>query len=433
MTSLQIAAGFGDEGLIRCLLQDGHNPNVVEASFCAPLRSAVCWGSSSAVEALLDHGACIELACRNGETALHAAVRRDSTEMLELLLRRGGDSNYKSSRGETLLFYAMSAKSIETARVLLRNKANPNIPDDFGVTPLFQCIVDQHNSFIDLLLENGADPNAMVKMKQTSSVISPGSVTTSNGNNSNNVLVRTTTVVPVPLGPQSEEAEITHSPIYWAVLQGYETPLQSLLSACESITWEDLSHNGESLLHYAVRLHTDRIFRILLERGPEKLRCSTNSDGETPLHTAAVVGNMAAATMLVNVGCQIDHRSCAESTPLTNALLHGHLEIAHLLLQHGADRSVADEFIHGQLDGRGCIIHVGARNASGLPAVLAKLPRLSAVLESGSQDLAGKPTRRWMEEGIVGARRKLGRLCWQVLTIYVLSLIARKWRDIYQT
>ncbi|KAI0469636.1 ankyrin repeat-containing domain protein [Xylaria cf. heliscus] len=419
MTSLQIAADFGDEGLIRCLLEEGHDPNVVGASFCTPLCLAVHWGSRSMIETLLDHGAHIELPCRNGETPLLDALKRDSTEMLQLLLERGGDCNYKTSQGKTLLHDAISAQNIEAARVLLRSKADPNIPDKFGVTPLFQSVVDQHDSFVDLLLENGADPNAMVTMKQTSLVTSPGSDGSSNGDDSDNVLIRTTTVVPVRAGSHSDEADVTHTPISWAVIQGYEGVLQSLLSACDRVTWKD--HDGESLLHYAVRRNDNGIVRILLEKGPKELRDSTNSIGETQLHTAAEVGNMAAAAMLVDAGCQIDHRSCSESTPLTTALFRGNLEVANLLLEHGADRSIADEFVRGQLDGQYCMLHVGPRNAPGVPAMLAALPRLSLQLETECKNPVKESTLWW---GVIG------NVFWLVLKIYVLSFIVRTWFDI---
>ncbi|KAI8944091.1 ankyrin repeat-containing domain protein [Xylaria longipes] len=362
MTSLQIATASGNEHIVRCLLQEGRDPNVAETSLGTPLCIAVYGGSHSMLELLLDHGARIEQLSLGGETAPHIALKNYSIEILELL-QRGGDCNCQDPNGETLLRYATRVQSIEAAH---------------------------------LLLENGADPNVMVKLKRKPSVPSSGSATGSKDDSSTNSLVQMKILfTPVPIGAQSDEAEVTHSPISWAMVEGYEGSLQLLLSACDHVIWEDPSHKGECLLHCAVRLKNDQIFRILLERGPKELHHSRNSMGDIPLHTAAEVGNVAAATMLVNVGCQIDHRNRIKSTPLTTAIFNGHLEIANLLIKHWADLSIADEFGCGQL---------------------------YCIRDARLQDLVAELNSRWMQT-LVAMRRELGRLCLQALVIYVLFYV----------
>ncbi|KAI4859981.1 ankyrin repeat-containing domain protein [Hypoxylon rubiginosum] len=296
MISLHIAAIFGDEVITRCLLEDGYDLNIFEEVMRRPLFQTVAQSMRSIVELLLDYGTRIELADPGGINALHAALHQDTTDMLELLLQRDGDCNYQDLNFLTLLFRAVIDKKIEAARMLLKYNADPNIPDSTGFSPLFQCVATRDIPFVKLLLENGADPNAMVGMKQTTSVL-PSESTTSTGNNNTNrpPIQHEFTCVPVRL--QSQEADMSHSPISYAVRQGDEDLLKLLLSACENITWKDRRNFDEGLLHFAVRLGNNRIIDMPLEGGPEVLRNSTNGLGKTPLHIAAELGNMEAARL----------------------------------------------------------------------------------------------------------------------------------------
>lgn len=100
---------------------------------------------------------------------------------------------------------------------------------------------------------------------------------------------------------------MSHKSISWAVHNGRVDSLKLLLSFCGSTTWDDPIGNGHGIVHYAARLGNDEIFRTLLFDGPEVLRSLANNLGETPLHTVAEVGTLAAASMLLEVGCGIDH------------------------------------------------------------------------------------------------------------------------------
>lgn len=372
MTSLHIAAIYGDEVLTRCLLEEGHDPNVVETRLRTPLYGAVQQQLYSIVELLLDSGARIELASHGGLTALHAAIRGDLV-LLELLLQRGGNCNCPDADGNTLLFHAMAQKDEDALRILLNHGADPNIPNNTGLLPLFLSIMIDDTNFMGLLLDHGADPNARVGFEKSYTVIN---CIRADGSSLQGVI----TLQPVSVGAQPQAVDISHSPISRAIQLGRTEALKRLLLSCENITWTDPA-TGDGLMHYAVHLKNDEIFATLLVYGPEGLRSAVNNLGETPLHTAAQSGNITAASMLVNIGYDdINHRDCSGSTPLTEALFNGWVGLAELLLTHGADRSIADEFVHGQLNGKPAIMHVGPRKETDHPELL-ELPRLSRLLE----------------------------------------------------
>ncbi|KAF6214622.1 hypothetical protein GE061_009365 [Apolygus lucorum] len=61
-----------------------------------------------------------------------------------------------------------------------------------------------------------------------------------------------------------------------------------------------------------------------------------NELGETPLHRAAITGNLALATKLLDQGHSVDVRDYSGWTPLHEAANHGFYEIVELLLKKGA-------------------------------------------------------------------------------------------------
>ncbi|KAI1419220.1 ankyrin repeat-containing domain protein [Xylaria sp. FL1777] len=257
----------------------------------------------------------------------------------------------------------MAQKDEDALRILLNHGADPNIPNNTGFLPLFLSIMIGDTNLMGLLLDHGADPNARVGFERSGTVID-GVIT----------------LQPVSVGTQPQAVDISHSPISWAMRQGQTEALKRLLLSCENITWTDPT-TGDGLMHFAVDLKNDEIFATLLAYGPEGLRSAVNNRGETPLHTAAQSGNITAASRLVNIGYgDINHRNFGGSTPLTEALFNGWIRLAELLLTHGADRSIADEFVHGQLNGTPAMIHVGPRKETDPPELLA-LPKLSRLLE----------------------------------------------------
>ncbi|XP_046846861.1 ankyrin repeat domain-containing protein 31-like [Xenia sp. Carnegie-2017] len=61
-----------------------------------------------------------------------------------------------------------------------------------------------------------------------------------------------------------------------------------------------------------------------------------NKKGETPLHLAAIKGDLSLAGTLINEGADLNVKDHAGWTPLHEACNHGHLEVAKLFLDNGA-------------------------------------------------------------------------------------------------
>src|SRR5215469_4252766 len=67
------------------------------------------------------------------------------------------------------------------------------------------------------------------------------------------------------------------------------------------------------------------------------------SDGDTPLHVAAIRGDREGARLLVEAGANVDALGDMSCTPLYYAVSHRHPEVARLLLEYGADPHLLNE------------------------------------------------------------------------------------------
>ena len=70
---------------------------------------------------------------------------------------------------------------------------------------------------------------------------------------------------------------------------------------------------------------------------------SVASDGDTPLHIAAVWGDKYAVELLLDAGAAIDALGDMSATPLYNAVGQGHIEVTELLLNRGANPDIMSE------------------------------------------------------------------------------------------
>lgn len=69
-----------------------------------------------------------------------------------------------------------------------------------------------------------------------------------------------------------------------------------------------------------------------------------NSVGDTPLHTVCTWGDVAAASLLIKSGADINSRGDHDSPPLINAVISGNVNLLKMLLDLGADISLVNDF-----------------------------------------------------------------------------------------
>ncbi|OAA65451.1 glycerophosphodiester phosphodiesterase gde1 [Niveomyces insectorum RCEF 264] len=111
--------------------------------------------------------------------------------------------------------------------------------------------------------------------------------------------------------------------------------VQMLVDAGVDINWQDAM--GETVLHIAARYGHDRCAKIVLNGSDVQkanLELAEKAFSWTPLHIAAVDGHLSVARLLVEAGADVDKADSSGWTATEHAALRGHLDIARLLLKN---------------------------------------------------------------------------------------------------
>ena len=117
--------------------------------------------NADSVKFLLDLGADINTRAEGGDTPLIRSIRqRGQPELLRMLLAHGADVNRKGSEGETALIRA-AYRDVELVEILLEQGALVNDPADGGETALHVAAAYGSTDTIKVLLDAGADVNAI--------------------------------------------------------------------------------------------------------------------------------------------------------------------------------------------------------------------------------------------------------------------------------
>ncbi|KAK7109657.1 hypothetical protein V1264_013658 [Littorina saxatilis] len=129
--------------------------------------------------------------------------------------------------------------------------------------------------------------------------------------------------------------------------------------------------------------------------GSNGVRMKRNAKGETPLHVAAIKGDLSAVKELMSKGDNPNVRDNAGWTPLHEAVNHGNAGVTEVLLQHGAlvntpgmenDTPLHDAVTNNRLECVRLLIAYGAsvtaRNVHGKTAMeLAKIAEMKDALQ----------------------------------------------------
>ena len=104
------------------------------------------------------------------------------------------------------------------------------------------------------------------------------------------------------------------------------------------------NEDGSTPLHIASSSGSIDLFRLLLAHNADV--CIPDNEGNTPLHVAAIGGHLKIVRILLELKADVDSLNGEGLTPLGRTLEgqpKGYLDIAQLLLNHGADAKVHDK------------------------------------------------------------------------------------------
>ena len=297
-TALWLACCDGQDTLVKILLDAGADPNITDKYGDLSLHSAICgYCSKDTLHELIDHGAHVNAANNNGETAILLAACGAQGETVRLLLIARADPNIANADGDTCLHGAVYADcSEEILQDLIVYGSDVNAVNKSGRTPLLlSCFFRQMDS-VNVLLGAGADPTI------------------------------------------SDEQDFS---CLHAAVDGRcsKDTLQALIDHGAHI--DATRKDGTTALLAACRTGQSTSVMFLLDSGADvKLG---KPDGNTCLHLA-VNGHCSKETTrkIIEQGLNVNASNSKGETALIVACRNAQMESVKVLLEHGANPNISD-------------------------------------------------------------------------------------------
>jgi ankyrin repeat protein len=251
------------------------------------------------------------------DARLVEAAKNQDQRAIRSLVSQHADVNARADDGSTALLWAAHWNDADTADLLVRAGADPNIANDFGMTPLSQACTNGNASLVRLLLNSGANANQRIATGET--------------------------------------------PLMTCAKTGSVDAVRALLESGADVNAREPAQNQTAIMWAAAERHSE-VIKVLIDAHADLKAHS--KPGFTALHFAARAGDIESVKLLLAAGMDINTRTQADNnpprngvvvalgfpksvwtsgyTPLLVATVRGRIEMAHFLLDHGADPNILD-------------------------------------------------------------------------------------------
>jgi len=375
-TPLHEAANYGWKEVAAFLLLRRAEVNAMTDKGWTPLHCAAFYGHKEVAELLLSHGANADASNLLGDTPLHLATMRKNggplprseegcRDVLQLLLSKHADVNARNNNGWTPLHEAGFWGTIEAASLLLIHGAQLDARDHGLQTPLYCSVRQGRIELVELLLSKGADISARDRQGDTAL---HAAVKSNQGEVAKLLLARS--------APVNARDNRGCTPLHF--VDDVHEDLAELIRSYGGI--DDTPTPIDEQFYKAILSISKGPLRLeeikaLIKAHPELVSIDSHGSGETPLHFAAMTGDIDLAELLLEFDANVNARSAGGSTPLHLAVGSmgfdkSNLEVARLLIAHGADMSARDSL---------------GRNAAGAAALWGRESAIKLLMEHSPQ------------------------------------------------
>jgi ankyrin repeat protein len=165
-----------DVVILKAFIDAGINPNGFNENGETLLTLAIQYAESKTVKALIEK-VDINLKDKKGNSPIHLALLKNKDDALNALLEKGADVNVAGRDGktenQTVLYLAVIRSRDDLVEQLLAKGANPNIADSGNATPLTEACVGAtvKPAIVKMLLDKGANPNVQENLSGAHSLI----------------------------------------------------------------------------------------------------------------------------------------------------------------------------------------------------------------------------------------------------------------------
>ena len=399
------------------------NVNRRNADGSTPLQWAVYNGDLAEAKRLVRAGADVKLANNYGATPMSLAAEVGNAEMLALLLEGGANPDSPNPDGQTALLAVSRTGNVKAAQVLLNAGATVDAKEKWGgQTPLMWASARRHPEMMRLLIAKGADVNARsidrdyqrhIQAEGRPKSLDSGGLTPlmyaarENCKECVEVLLQSKADIDLP-DPDSV------SPLLVAIMNANWDLAKQLIAAGADVNQWDIY--GETPLLTAIDLRTRidggrasidglnetkgiDIVKLLLDKGanpnmqlffkPANARGAVMTRGATPLIRAAANADSEVVKLLLEKGADATIATADRQTPI-HAVLAGRapepqaVELIRALQKAGADVNVVALINHPEEIRGGTALHYAVRKR--YKAVIKELASFGIDMNAVDQD-----------------------------------------------
>ena len=315
---------------IETLIDLGANVNAQRTDDkTTPLILSGGWNNFMAVYLLLDHGADANIARDDECTPLHLAVMDGNQNVVKLFLEKNALVNTQNAHGNSPLHTAVSKGFFDTTKLLVQKGSKVNLQNKEGRTPLFLGVMNKHEQLIKLLIENEADVSIGYKEDSTDRFYLVRGKEEGTGRASwHYVLVKKHLL---GLFLKRTNGGSLDGADFGAVLRsgwGKDPPEGTIDQILEECDFKEIP--GVTVLHIASKENNEpEIIDLLVKSGANVN--AQDAEGFTPLHMAAIHGNLKIVKKLVDLEADVNIVTTDGKNAVELAHLNEELEIEEYL------------------------------------------------------------------------------------------------------
>jgi ankyrin repeat protein len=322
--------------------------NAIGGMYKFPLLAALVGKHIQVAEILLKHGANVDIRGLGERTPLHEAIIGRCVSIVQSLLDKGVDVNSRQDDHRTPLHLAAYYGELKVARVLIEHKADVDSRDKEGKTPLYLLLeVGSHDDddirdLARFLLEHRTDINIRTTNEWT--LLHEAACKWK--------LEIVRLLLDCGANPNVENDE-GDTPLHLVSRSWQYHPQERgagivRLLLEHSVDVDAREKNGWTSLHWAAFTWRVEIAQVLLDHGANaKLQAER---GETALHVVSrgkhnnsQEEGVGTARLLLERGADVNAWDKDGWTSLHFAALEGRVEVAQVLLDHGANAKLETE------------------------------------------------------------------------------------------
>jgi ankyrin repeat protein len=337
MTPLMLAAISGSREVTEVLIAHGADIHAKNGAGFTPLHAAVYQGHREVAELLVSKGADVNARSNDGWTPLHNATWRfvrvtgsspsseadrvKMTDIVKLLLDKGADVNAKASNGTTPLILAAGSGQKALVGLLIDHGAEVNSKGFEGVGALYTAVVTDQVEVAEILIDHGAEVDAGTK-----SGFTPLSYAARAGS-------RDLTALLISHGADvNSKDNIGRTPLVWALSISAAASPAGQSRMRRELSARERAENQRALKTAKGQWHETAM--LLVDHGADIV--TADSQGNSPLYLAAIIGDTDLVEALIGHGAVLDDASAGE-TALHASIAERHGDVARLLINKGAN------------------------------------------------------------------------------------------------